>query len=237
MVDSFSGWAKMSMSKTNCHNDERMQIMVKVSRALFGQKSFQVGSMQRSVRNYAEAIDYVKSGKLGQIRLSPNAGLTRLDEAGTSPSKFRLHRLGVDYINVAVVQLQLENSTRHRFHFNFRWFWELCRRFDDRLGSPMRLILHCMRWGFLHQSQWWLSVGNLPILTMLLRRRYAPYRRFTNLRKAQYALGAMPQELNGAQLWHYRGNCLIEIMPLWSSIVVAGKSFLRQRIKMGVRTK
>ncbi|RFS18739.1 gfo/Idh/MocA family oxidoreductase [Chitinophaga silvatica] len=82
----------------------------------------QVGQWQRSQQHFRDAIDFVHSGKLGQIRLVKawaymgwmNSVPVKPD--GPAPA-------GVDYkswLGPATMRPFNEN----RFHFTFRWFWD-----------------------------------------------------------------------------------------------------------------
>jgi len=114
--------------------------------------------------------------------------------------------------------------------------------FDDPTGESRDLSnCYCMRWR--------VSLHKVPADGLQVSRKIClsstiasetpgySYRRFTNIRRLQYALGALPQKLMAGKLWHTEELPLSEIMPTWSSIVVGlESSFLRQRIKDGVRT-
>ncbi|WP_421939171.1 Gfo/Idh/MocA family protein [Pedobacter sp.] len=86
------------------------------------QKVVQVGQWQRSQKHFADAIAYVHSGKLGNIRLvkawAYQGWMKAIPTVPDSPVPE-----GVDY------NMWLGPSTRHpfnknRFHFDFRWFWD-----------------------------------------------------------------------------------------------------------------
>lgn len=82
----------------------------------------QVGQWQRSGDHYATAIDYVRSGKLGNIRLVKvwayqgwmNPVPVKPD--GAPPE-------GVDY-DMWLGPAPKRPFNPNRFHFNFRWFWD-----------------------------------------------------------------------------------------------------------------
>jgi predicted dehydrogenase len=81
-----------------------------------------VGQWQRSGSQYAEAIDYVKSGKLGQIRLvkcwAYQGWMKPVPKLADS-----LAPTGVDY-NMWLGPAPKREFNQNRFHFNFRWFWD-----------------------------------------------------------------------------------------------------------------
>lgn len=82
----------------------------------------QVGQWQRSQKHFKDAIDFVYSGKLGQIRLVKvwaymgwMKSIPKQPDSAPPP--------GVDY------ERWLGPATKrpfnpNRFHFNFRWFWD-----------------------------------------------------------------------------------------------------------------
>ena len=85
-------------------------------------RAVQVGQWQRSNKHYADAMDFVHSGKLGNVRLvkawAYQGWMKPVDVKpdGTPPP-------GVDYtmwLGPATTRPFNEN----RFHFNFRWFWD-----------------------------------------------------------------------------------------------------------------
>lgn len=82
----------------------------------------QVGQWQRSGTHYAEAIDIVRSGKLGNIRLVKvwaYQGWMKpvpVQPDGASPQ-------GVDYA-MWLGPAPRRPFNKNRFHFNFRWFWD-----------------------------------------------------------------------------------------------------------------
>lgn len=85
-------------------------------------KVVQVGQWQRSQKHFADAIAYVHSGKLGNVRLvkawSYQGWMKPIPVAGDAAAP-----AGVDY------QKWLGPATSrpfnpNRFHFNFRWFWD-----------------------------------------------------------------------------------------------------------------
>lgn len=82
----------------------------------------QVGQWQRSMQHFKDAIDFVYSGKLGQIRLVKTwAYMGWMKSVPTKPDS--TPPPGVDYkawLGPATTRPFNEN----RFHFNFRWFWD-----------------------------------------------------------------------------------------------------------------
>ncbi len=86
------------------------------------QNIVQVGQWQRSQQHFKDAVEYIRSGKLGNIRtvkvwcyqgwMKPD--IVRPDSAPPP---------GVDYVSwLGPAEKRPFNASR--FHFNFRWFWD-----------------------------------------------------------------------------------------------------------------
>lgn len=85
-------------------------------------KVVQVGQWQRSGTHYDDAIKYVQSGKLGQIRLvkcwAYQGWMKPVPvKPNTTPPP------GVDY-DMWLGPAPERPFNENRFHFNFRWFWD-----------------------------------------------------------------------------------------------------------------
>ncbi len=82
----------------------------------------QVGQWQRSSPHYRDALNYLWSGKLGQIRLvkvwAYQGWYGMYDPAPDSPAPD-----GVDYKNW-LGPAPMRPFNKNRFHFNFRWYWD-----------------------------------------------------------------------------------------------------------------
>ncbi len=82
----------------------------------------QVGQWQRSDPHWQEAVDFIKSGKLGKIRL-----VRVFSYQGWCPSIPVLPDepvpAGVDY-DMWLGPAPKRPFNRNRFHFTFRWFWD-----------------------------------------------------------------------------------------------------------------
>jgi len=82
----------------------------------------QVGQWQRSNKHFADAMDFVHSGKLGNVRLVKAWAYqgwmkpVSVKPDGTPPP-------GVDYDTWLGPALK-RPFNENRFHFNFRWFWD-----------------------------------------------------------------------------------------------------------------
>jgi predicted dehydrogenase len=85
-------------------------------------KAVQAGQWQRSQQHFRDAVDFIKTGQLGNIRtvkvwcyqgwMKPD--IVRPDSAPPP---------GVDY-NMWLGPAQKRPFNASRFHFNFRWFWD-----------------------------------------------------------------------------------------------------------------
>jgi len=82
----------------------------------------QVGQWQRSDPHWQAAVDYVRSGKLGKIRIvRVFAYLGWIGEVPVKPDTNVPP--GVDY-DMWLGPAPLKPFNENRFHFNFRWFWD-----------------------------------------------------------------------------------------------------------------
>ncbi|GAA5220431.1 Gfo/Idh/MocA family protein [Membranihabitans marinus] len=82
----------------------------------------QIGQWQRSQKHFNDAIEYVKSGKLGKIRVvkvwSYQGWMHSVPRKPDSPVP-----PGVDY-QMWLGPAPNRPFNENRFHFNFRWFWD-----------------------------------------------------------------------------------------------------------------
>ena len=81
----------------------------------------QVGQWQRSAPHFREAVEFVHSGKLGNIRTVKTwayINWLKMDKAPDSPTP-----AGVDY-NMWLGPAPERPFNKNRFHFHFRWFWD-----------------------------------------------------------------------------------------------------------------
>jgi predicted dehydrogenase len=102
----------------------------------------QMGTQQRSGRHYAEAIDYVKSGKLGKIRLVKTwayqdwmGNIPSLPDADPPPT--------VDY-DLWLGPAPKRPFNKNRFHFNFRWYFDYSGGLMTDWGAHM---IDVANWG------------------------------------------------------------------------------------------
>ncbi|MEX6687675.1 Gfo/Idh/MocA family oxidoreductase [Danxiaibacter flavus] len=82
----------------------------------------QVGQWQRSNKHYQDAVNFVRSGKLGQVRLVKAwAYQGWMKSVPVKPDTAA--PAGVDY-QMWLGPAQTRPFNENRFHFNFRWFWD-----------------------------------------------------------------------------------------------------------------
>lgn len=85
-------------------------------------KMVQVGQWQRSQPHFVDAINYLKSGKLGRIRTCK--AWSYVDWKGAVPKvPDEPVPAGVDY-NTWLGPAPLRPFNMNRFHFTWRWYWE-----------------------------------------------------------------------------------------------------------------
>ena len=102
----------------------------------------QMGTQQRSASHYAEAVNYVKSGKLGKIRLvrcwayQDWMGNIPVVPDSDAPSS-------VDY-DLWLGPARKRPFNKNRFHFNFRWYWDYSGGLMTDWGAHM---IDIANWG------------------------------------------------------------------------------------------
>jgi predicted dehydrogenase len=95
----------------------------------------QMGTQQRSATHYTDAVEYVKSGKLGRVRLVRAwayldwKGETPVLPDGPAPE-------GVDY-DMWLGPAPARPFNRNRFHFTFRWYWDYAGGLITDWGAHM----------------------------------------------------------------------------------------------------
>jgi predicted dehydrogenase len=120
MVHALEAGKHVYVEKPIANTIEECNIMVKAAKR-YG-KMVQCGQWQRSGPHYEQAIDFVRSGELGNIRLVKVWAYqgwmkpvpVKADESAPA---------GVDY-NMWLGPAPKRAFNPNRFHFNFRWFWD-----------------------------------------------------------------------------------------------------------------
>ncbi|MFD0796949.1 Gfo/Idh/MocA family protein [Maribacter chungangensis] len=82
----------------------------------------QIGQWQRSQPHFVDAIDYVHSGKLGEIRLAKAWAYQGWMKPVPITPDTAVPK-GVDY-NMWLGPAPKRDFNKNRFHFSFRWFWD-----------------------------------------------------------------------------------------------------------------
>jgi predicted dehydrogenase len=116
------------------------RVMVDVARR--HNRVVQMGTQQRSAAHYADAIEYVKSGQLGKIRLVKTwayqdwmGNIPRVPDAAPPAS--------VDY-DLWLGPAPKRPFNRNRFHFNFRWYYDYSGGLMTDWGAHM---IDIANWG------------------------------------------------------------------------------------------
>lgn len=109
------------VEKPLANSIEECNVMLDAAKR-YNTKMVQVGQWQRSGQHYDEAVNYVRSGKLGPIRLvkcwSYQGWMNPIPvKPNTTPPK------EVDY-TMWLGPAPSRPFNENRFHFNFRWFWD-----------------------------------------------------------------------------------------------------------------
>jgi predicted dehydrogenase len=120
MTDALSAGKHVYCEKPLANSIEECNLMLSAARK--ANKIVQIGQWQRSGSHYAKAIEYIRSGKLGNIRLVKvwayqgwmNPVPVKPDSAPPA---------GVDY-DMWLGPAPKRAFNPNRFHFNFRWFWD-----------------------------------------------------------------------------------------------------------------
>jgi predicted dehydrogenase len=120
MTDAVSAGKHVYVEKPIANTIEECQIMQSAARR--SGKIVQVGQWQRSGPHYESAIAYVRSGKLGRIRLvkvwAYQGWMTPIPVRADSATP-----VGVNYDRWLGPAPQ-RPFNENRFHFSFRWFWD-----------------------------------------------------------------------------------------------------------------
>jgi predicted dehydrogenase len=96
------------------------RVMVQAARKF--DRVVQMGTQQRSSPHYSEAVEYVKSGKLGKIRQV--RAWAYLDWKGETPVvPDSVPPANVDY-DLWLGPAPKRPFNKNRFHFTFRWYWD-----------------------------------------------------------------------------------------------------------------
>ena len=120
MVDALAAGKDVYVEKPVGNSIEECNIMLAAQKKY--NKVVQVGQWQRSQKHFADAMAYVHSGKLGNVRLVKAWAYQGWMKAiPVLPDS--LVPEGVDYDSWLGPAKKVPFN-QNRFHFNFRWFWD-----------------------------------------------------------------------------------------------------------------
>ncbi|GAB3173926.1 Gfo/Idh/MocA family protein [Telluribacter humicola] len=120
LTDALSAGKHVYCEKPLANSIEECTIMLSAARRY--NKMIQIGQWQRSGSHYEEAIDYIRSQKLGNIRLVKVWSY----QGWMPPVPIKpdcAPPAGVDY-DMWLGPAPRRDFNPNRFHFNFRWFWD-----------------------------------------------------------------------------------------------------------------
>ena len=120
MVDAVQAGKHVYVEKPLANSIKECNLMLAAAKK--AGKIIQVGQWQRSGPHYREAIDLVRSGKLGNIRLvkvwAYQGWMEPVNKIPDEPVP-----AGVNY-QAWLGPAPNRPFNKNRFHFNFRWFWD-----------------------------------------------------------------------------------------------------------------
>jgi predicted dehydrogenase len=104
------------------HNIVEGRAMVKAAQGK--KRVVQIGTQQRSGKHFQDAVQFVRSGKLGHVHTTRTWITNGTDaKSGGNPPDEDKAPDGVDY-NLWLGPAPLRKFNKNRFHYNFRWFWD-----------------------------------------------------------------------------------------------------------------
>ena len=120
LTDALQAGKDVYCEKPIANSIQEADIMLKYVTA--SDRIVQIGQWQRSQPHFVDAINYVHSGKLGEIRLAKAwAYQGWMKPVSIQPDEAIPE--GVDY-NMWLGPAPQRPFNPNRFHFNFRWFWD-----------------------------------------------------------------------------------------------------------------
>ena len=120
MVEACSAGKDVYVEKPVGNSIQECNVMV-AAQERYG-RAVQCGQWQRSVPHFVEALNFIKSGKLGKIRTvkawAYQGWMTNIEVKPDKPVP-----AGVNY-NMWLGPATRRAFNENRFHFNFRWYWD-----------------------------------------------------------------------------------------------------------------
>src|SRR6185312_3025290 len=101
----------------------------------------QTGTQCRSMAGTIEAIDYVKAGKIGEVKVA--RGLCYKPRGSIGPKGEHAPPASVDY-NIWLGPAPQKPVTRNQFHYDWHWFWDYG---NGDLGNQGIHQMDIARWG------------------------------------------------------------------------------------------
>lgn len=127
------------VEKPVCHNVSEGRRMVQVARKTG--RICQGGTQNRSYAALAAAVDFLRQGKLGEVKLARSIVYGRRDSIG-APGKCEMPAT-VDY-DLWAGPASKEPLTRPKFHYDWHWTWNTG---NGELGNNNIHSLDICRWG------------------------------------------------------------------------------------------
>jgi predicted dehydrogenase len=127
------------VEKPVSHNISEGRRIVEVSRKTG--RLCQAGTQRRSSRALAAAVEYMREGKLGEVKLARSVIYGRRASIGV-PGEFQPPPT-VDY-NLWAGPAPMSPITRPQFHYDWHWFWETG---NGELGNNNIHMVDVCRWG------------------------------------------------------------------------------------------
>ena len=119
MVDACEAGKDVYVEKPMANSIEEVRVMQRAARE-YG-RVVQVGQWQRSGKHWQDAMEYLWSGELGQIRSAKTWAY--MTWAAPMPVPDSQPPAGVDY-DMWLGPAKKRPFNKHRFHWDFRWYWD-----------------------------------------------------------------------------------------------------------------
>ncbi|MCC7335840.1 MAG: Gfo/Idh/MocA family oxidoreductase [Pirellulaceae bacterium] len=127
------------VEKPVSHNIAEGQRLVEAARKL--NRICQAGTQYRSNGANANAIQYIRDGKLGEVKFARSLAYRRREPIG-GPGHYEIP-VSVDY-NLYVGPAPMSPLARPNFHYDWHWFWDTG---SGELGNLNIHTLDICRWG------------------------------------------------------------------------------------------
>ena len=127
------------VEKPVSHNISEGRRIVQVARKTG--RICQAGTQNRSNAAVVAAVDYIKQGKLGDVKVARSIVYGRRDSIG-GPGVYQVPPY-IDY-NLWAGPAPMSPLTRPQFHYDWHWFWDTG---DGELGNNNIHSLDICRWG------------------------------------------------------------------------------------------